>query len=157
LDVEHREDEEVSFLSDVPSVSLDTLRRLPYRRHCRVCRSFFRSDRARDGYCPSCIQIIDDKTKELEGILVAAEGQKNESEPLAIEKVKKALRCPIVMADGLACDWAGNRARYWPRTIPVFRRLLRGFVERLQRHVYVEHCSSSQTGLRLPRLRTQPF
>jgi len=68
----------------VPPVSLDTLTRLPYQARCRVCRGYFRSERARVGYCPSCRQILTDRTRELDAILAAAEGQnaKSRSRPL---------------------------------------------------------------------------
>jgi hypothetical protein len=134
----------------VPPVSLDTLRRLPYQGHCRVCRGYFRSERARVGYCPSCGQILADRIRELDAILAAAEGQNTEIEEQAIKTARAALRCPILMADGCPCGWEGNRARIWPQAVPAFREFLPGYVERLQRHA-CEHCFPGRFGVAAER------
>lgn len=134
-------------LGRVPSLSPSTLQRFPYWRHCRVCRAFFGSKRARDGYCVSCRLIIEQRTKELDAILIAAEGQSAEQQEQAIEDVKAALKCPILLSDGYPCEWEGNGARIWPKTISSFSDFLCGFVERHQRHVYEEHCFPGRFGL----------
>ncbi len=140
----------------VPPVSLNTLQRLPYQGRCRVCGGYFRSERARVGYCSSCRQILADRTRELDAILAAAEGQNAEIEEQAIKTVRAALRCPILMADGHPCGWEGNRARIWPQWVPVFREFLPGYVERLQRHV-CEHCFPGRFGVAAERRAQKQF
>lgn len=140
----------------VPPVSLDTLRRLPCQGRCRVCRGYFRSERARVAYCPSCRQILADRTSGLDAILAAAEGQNAEVEEQAIKTVRAALRCPILMADGHPCGWAGNRARIWPHVVPVFRQFLPESVERLQRHA-CEHCFPGRFGVAAERRAQKQF
>lgn len=140
----------------VPPVSLDTIRRLPYQGRCRVCRGYFRSEGARVGYCPSCRQILADRTRELDAILAAAEEQRAEIEAQAIKTVLAALRCPILMPDGNACGWAGNRARIWPQAVPAFREFLPGYVERLQRHA-CEHCFPGRFGMAAERRAQKQF
>ncbi len=140
----------------VPPVSLDTLMRLAYQGRCRVCRGYFRSERARVGYCPSCRQILEDRTSELDAILAAAEGQNAEVEEQAIKTVRTALRCPILMADGHPCGWEGNRARIWPQAVPAFRQFLPGYVERLQRHAS-EHCFPGRFGTAAERRAQKQF
>ncbi len=128
------------------TVPLSTLRELPYGCKCRVCRSSFRSKKARDGYCFSCRQIIEDRTKELDQILVHAAHSPGEQQK-AIARVRALLTCPILAVGWrIRCDWAGNAARQWPETIAGFRRVLRVFVERHLRHVWQEHCSPARFG-----------
>jgi hypothetical protein len=143
-------------LDGVPPVSLGTLTRLPYQGRCRVCRGYFRSERARVGYCPSCHQILEDRTRELDAILAAAEGQNAEIEAQAIQKVRAALRCPILMADGYPCCWEGNRARIWPQAVPALREFLPGYVERLQRHA-CGHCFPGRFGVAAERRAQKQF
>ena len=140
----------------VPPVSLDTLTRLPYQARCRVCRGYFRSERARVGYCPSCRQILTDRTRELDAILAAAEGQNAEIEEQAIKTVRAALRCPILMPDGYRCGWEGNRARIWPQAVSAFREFLPAYVERLQRHA-CEHCFPGRFGVAAERRAQKQF
>ena len=147
-------DEAASFYSEsfieaysrAPTIPVSTLRELPHRCKCRVCRSSFRSKRARDGYCPSCRQIIDDRTTDLDRILASAEHASPVAQQEAIEKVRALLRCRLTIAGaGLPCEWEGNAARYWPKTIPGVREVLRVFVERAQRHLY-QHCFPGRFG-----------
>jgi hypothetical protein len=120
-----------------PTIPVSTLREFPYRRKCRVCRSSFRSKKARDGYCPSCRQILDDRSKELDQMLAIAEHVDPAAQQEAIKKVRGSLKCKLTIAGaGLPCDWEGNAARYWPTTIPGSRVVLRDFVESAQRHLY---------------------
>ena len=119
------------------TIPVSTLREFPYRRKCRVCRSSFRSKRARDGYCPSCRQILDDRTRKLDQILANAEYASPAAQQEAIKEVRGSLKCNLTIAGaGLPCEWEGNAARYWPVTIPGTRAVLRDFVERVQRHLY---------------------
>jgi hypothetical protein len=145
LDDDHISDKTMAFdiepfieaRSHPPTIPVSTLRELPYRRKCRVCRSSFRSKRARDGYCTSCRQILDDRTKELDRILANAEKDSRSAQQEAIEDVRASLKCKLTIAGaGLPCEWEGNAARYWPTTIPGIRAVLRDFVERAQRHLY---------------------
>jgi hypothetical protein len=123
--------------SHPPTIPVSTLREFPYRCKCRVCRSSFRSKRARDGYCPSCRQILDDRTRELDQILANAKHLDPAAQQEAIKKVRGSLKCNLTIAGaGLPCEWEGNTARYWPRTIPGTSAVLRDFVERAQRHLY---------------------
>lgn len=129
-----------------PAISISTLRDLPYSHKCRVCRSSFRSKRARDGYCLSCRQIIDSRTTELDQVLANAEHASSAAEQKVIEKVRTSLKCKLTIAGaGLPCEWEGNAARYWPTTIPGIRGVLRDFVERAQRHLY-HHCFPGRFG-----------
>jgi hypothetical protein len=123
-----------------------TLRELPHQRKCRICRSSFRSKRARDGYCASCRRIIDDRTIELDRILGSAEHAGLAAQQGATEKVRLSLRCKLTIAGaGLPCEWEGNAARYWPKTIPGVREVLPVFVERAQRHL-CQHCFPARFG-----------
>jgi hypothetical protein len=128
------------------TIPLVALRELPHRRKCRICRSSFRSKRARDGYCASCRQIIDDRTMELDRILASAEHGGPAAQQGAIEKVRVLLQCNLTIAGaGLPCEWEGNAARYWPKTTPGVREVLRDFVERAQRHL-CQHCFPGRFG-----------
>lgn len=140
----------------VPSVAVSTLKQLPYRCRCRVCRGFFRSERARVGYCPPCRQVIAERTRELGAILAAAEGRTAEIEGQAIRKVRATLRCPILQPDQCPCGWEGNQARVWPRSIPAIRESLPKFVERLQRHL-CEHCFPGRFGWAAERRAEKQF
>ncbi len=122
--------------SHPPAIPVSTLRELPYRHRCRVCRSSFRNKKARDGYCPSCRQILDDRTTQLDQILAKAENVNRSAQQEAIEDVRASLKCKLTIAGaGLPCEWEGNAARYWPTTLPGTRAVLRDFVERAQRHL----------------------
>lgn len=128
------------------AIPVGTLRELPHGRNCRICRSSFRSKRARDGYCASCRRILDDRTIELDQILARAEHAGPAAQEEAIKKVRALLRCKLTIAGaGLPCDWEGNPARYWPKTIPGVRKVLRVFLERAQRHL-CQHCFPSRFG-----------
>jgi hypothetical protein len=148
--LENQEDNELSFdleaYSHAPAIPLGTLKRLPYWRQCRVCRSRFGSARARDGYCRSCRQIIENRTCELDAILVAAVNASPGRQDAAMDQVRVSLVCDIPVEMGLACGWAGTQARYWPKTLPVLRKLLRELVERDLRHVWRDHCSPGRFG-----------
>ena len=140
------------------TVPLSTLRELPYGCKCRVCRSSFRSKKARDGYCFSCRQIIEDRTKELDQILVHAAHSRPGEQQKAIARVRALLTCPILAVGWrIRCDWAGNAARQWPETIAGFRRVLRVFVERHLRHVWQEHCSPARFGRASQRRERKQF
>jgi hypothetical protein len=128
------------------TIPVGTIRELPHKRKCRICRSSFRSKKARDGYCPSCRQIMDDRTAELDQMLGSAEHADPAAQKEAIEKVRDCLRCKLTIAGvGMLCEWEGNAARYWPTTIPCVREVLRDFTERAQRHLY-QHCFPARFG-----------
>jgi len=118
-----------------PTTPVSTLREFPHRHKCRVCRSSFRSKRARDGYCSSCRQILDDRTKKLDQIFANAEYASPAIQQEAIKEVRVSLKCNLTVAGaGLPSEWEGNAARYWPTTIPGIRGVLSDFGERAQRH-----------------------
>ena len=129
------------------TLPVSTLRELPHAHKCRVCRTPFRSKKARDGYCPSCRQIIEDRTGELDTVLCRVEHSGVAVRQKAIEQVRRSLTCNVVTIGwNVACGWEGNAARGWPRTIASFRAVLRTYVERHQRHLWQEHCSPGRFG-----------
>jgi len=153
-DENHISDEPMAFDSEAfieaysrpPTIPVNTLRELPHRHKCRVCRGSFRSKRARDGYCLSCRQIIDDRTTELDQILASAKHASPAAQQEAIERVRASLTCKLTIAGaGLPCEWEGNAARHWPKTISGVREILRDFVERAHRHL-CQHCFPGRFG-----------
>src|SRR5439155_8691714 len=117
-----------------PTIPVNTLRELPHKHKCRVCRSSVRSKRARDGYCLSCRQIIDDRTTELDQILASAKHASPAAQQEAIERVRASLKCKLTIAGaGVPCEWEGNAARHWSKTASGVREVLGDFVECAQR------------------------
>lgn len=109
------------------SPTLPAVQKYPYGHHCKACKSSFRSTTARDPYCPSCHNIINDKLRRLDLILRAALKLSEEKQRRAWEEIEKELTCPI-------CGWAGNQNRFEPQNIQEILGFLPRRVETIHSH-----------------------
>ncbi len=107
--------------------SLPVLRKYPHGHNCKACKSSFRSTRARDPYCPSCHNTINDKLRKLDLLLRAVLKLPEEKRRRAWEGIEKELICPI-------CGWAGNQNRHEPESIQQMLDFLPRWVETAHRH-----------------------
>jgi hypothetical protein len=109
--------------------SLAVMQKKRYGHRCKACRSPFRSNRARDPYCPSCRNIMDETRKRLDAVLRAALDAPEEKREKARCKVEDELQCPV-------CDWAQNEGRIVPEDLGLILEYLPGWVERAHRHFF---------------------
>lgn len=108
---------------------LEVLRKQRYGHCCKACRSFFRSNRARDPYCPSCRSIMDEARERLEAILSAAIDATEEKQRQARFQVEEELKCPV-------CGWIQNEGRIVPENLRLALGYLPGWIRRAHCHFF---------------------
>lgn len=111
------------------SPPLPVIQKYPYGHKCKVCKSAFRSQKARDSYCPSCHIIMEDEKRRLEGVLRSALEAPGEEQRKAWEKIENVLICPAPN-----CGWLGNQGRCEPSDIRLMLAYVPDWVLAAHRH-----------------------
>jgi len=118
------------------SLPLSLLREWPYGHHCGICRDFFRSKKARDPYCTSCRNIIDDLAERLREIV-------KEGRASGVNDVRELVGRVLARCTCDKCNWEGNTNRMLPRDFPSLLEYLPGWAARYVQH-YMRHVFSNR-------------
>ena len=104
-----------------------SMRLLPYKRLCAICRRSFRS-RKFNHYCADCSKAREQLVEELYSIL--------DQQPLtrAAVEIQEKPTCGALEDDGNPCDWNGGPLRRWPTTVAGWHEAIPRYVMTLMRH-----------------------